>query len=187
MPNITRALKIKGWMLPEELEWLANAAQDCQRILELGPYRGRSTRALLDNSNAHLWCVDTWDSRIFKETYSSTAQYNSFLRNIADSRARVTVLRMTTKEATAHMPPELFDLVFIDADHTYEWVRHDILAYAPRLRSGGVLSGHDYFHRAPGLMRAVDELIGKGRFALAHHIWWTEVGDEWLFTRQPTN
>lgn len=178
MLDISRALKVKGWMTSEELRWLANAAQGCQRILELGSYLGRSTRALLDNSDAYLWCVDTWNSRIFKKTYSTGHHYNAFLKGIADARDRVTVLKMTTREAVKCMPVEPFDLVFIDADHTYKWVKHDILNFAPLLRLGGILSGHDYFSSAPGLMRAVDELIGKGKFALVHHIWWVKVGDE---------
>lgn len=37
-----------------------------------------------------------------------------------------------------------FDFVFIDAEHTYECVTADIAAFAPLIKSGGLLIGHDY-------------------------------------------
>jgi cephalosporin hydroxylase len=35
------------------------------------------------------------------------------------------------------------DLLFIDGDHTYEGVKADFEAYAPLVRSGGVIAFHD--------------------------------------------
>lgn len=37
------------------------------------------------------------------------------------------------------------DLLFIDADHTYEGCRHDWLTYAPFVRPGGVVAFHDIY------------------------------------------
>tara|TARA_B110000503_G_scaffold77992_1_gene119989 strand:- start:114 stop:665 length:552 start_codon:yes stop_codon:yes gene_type:complete len=51
------------------------------------------------------------------------------------------------------------DLVFIDADHSYDWVKKDIAAYTPKLKKGGFLSGHDIDF--PGVNRAVNEVIIK--------------------------
>jgi predicted O-methyltransferase YrrM len=42
------------------------------------------------------------------------------------------------------LAPEQFDLIFIDADHSYEGVRADIELSLPLLRPGGVLAFHDY-------------------------------------------
>lgn len=36
------------------------------------------------------------------------------------------------------------DLVFIDADHRYDHVVEDILAWYPKVKSGGIICGHDY-------------------------------------------
>ena len=49
------------------------------------------------------------------------------------------------------------DLVFIDADHSYSAVKQDILAYMPKLKEHGILSGHDIDY--PGVNKAVTELI----------------------------
>ena len=158
MPNIAKALKITGWMRPQELRWLAQQAANCEKIVELGVFRGRSVRAMLDNSDAHIWCVDDWNSRITKKSNSSDIEMFAFLENVADHIERLTVLRMTTEAAAETLPMEApFDMIFIDADHTYKWVKHDILAYRPMIRPGGLLCGHDA-HHAP-LMKAVNELV----------------------------
>ena len=49
--------------------------------------------------------------------------------------------------------------MFIDADHSYEWVKKDIAAYKPKLKKGGWLTGHDIDF--PGVNRAVNEVIVK--------------------------
>ena len=49
------------------------------------------------------------------------------------------------------------DLVFIDANHTYEHVKEDIEAWYPKIRDGGILSGHDFNGDFPGVEKAVRE------------------------------
>lgn len=59
----------------------------------------------------------------------------------------------------------VFDFVFIDADHYYESVKADVEAWWPKIRSGGILAGHDYAgvgdrREGWGVKRAVDEFFG---------------------------
>ena len=61
----------------------------------------------------------------------------------------------------ARVNREAFDFVFIDADHSYEAVRADILAYRPLVKRGGILAGHDYAPKWEGVRQAVDELLPK--------------------------
>lgn len=54
------------------------------------------------------------------------------------------------------------DFVFIDSDHTYEGTRAAILAFLPKMKSGGVLAGHDCetVHATfPGVLQAVREVL----------------------------
>jgi len=67
-----------------------------------------------------------------------------------------------------------FDLVYIDGCHLYESVKNDIKNFLPKIKNGGVLSGHDYATKEVvfeqenkeytndlgfGIMRAVDEFL----------------------------
>lgn len=62
--------------------------------------------------------------------------------------------------------PEMFDdesidLVFVDGNHDYEYVKADLQIYWTKIRKGGVMIGHDYFldQMFPGVKRAVDEFV----------------------------
>ena len=67
-----------------------------------------------------------------------------------------------------------FDLIYIDGCHLYESVKNDIKNFLPKIKNGGVLSGHDYATKEVvfeqenkeytndlgfGIMRAVDEFL----------------------------
>lgn len=49
------------------------------------------------------------------------------------------------------------DFCFIDANHTYEFVKKDIAAYLPKMKPGGVIAGHDFNLHHPGVIQAVSE------------------------------
>jgi predicted O-methyltransferase YrrM len=169
-PNIKRAQRVKGWMQPAELKWLAQAAQDKLRICEVGVYRGRTTRVLLDNSQAHIWCVDTWNYDI--------EDWPAFRRTIGKDWGRITPMRMRSSIAAPRLFYEFgagwFDMIFIDAGHDYQSVRVDIESYRQLLRPGGLFCGHDYSPKAwKGVVRAVNELVGD--FRVAGVIWYTTV------------
>jgi predicted O-methyltransferase YrrM len=60
-------------------------------------------------------------------------------------------------------PDESLDAVFIDADHEYEAVARDIDAWAPKVRPGGTLAGHDFTPHFPGVVAAVTERFAHWR------------------------
>jgi len=56
------------------------------------------------------------------------------------------------------------DFVYIDANHTYESMAEDISLYYPKVKKGGLLSGHDYDYGS--VKRAVDEFINRENLKL---------------------
>lgn len=61
---------------------------------------------------------------------------------------------------------ESLDLVFIDADHSYEAVSKDLPFWFKKIRKGGWLLGDDYNSCHPGTTKAVDEFAKKNNFTL---------------------
>lgn len=61
--------------------------------------------------------------------------------------------------AAAHLYDDAsLDFVFIDADHSYYAVAQDIDAWRPKVRSGGLLAGHDFCNWPGfGVIEAVSE------------------------------
>lgn len=79
---------------------------------------------------------------------------------------------MDSLAAAKTFQDQSLDLVFIDADHSYEGVKADIHAWAPKVRQGGILAGHDYDQPDfPGVKKAVDEFCNPN--IEAEWVWWT--------------
>ena len=60
--------------------------------------------------------------------------------------------------------PRYNDFVYIDGNHSYDFVKKDIELYYPRVREGGVFGGHDFHAMADkdyGVARAVLEFVDK--------------------------
>merc|ERR1712084_130496 len=47
-------------------------------------------------------------------------------------------------DAAKQLKNDYFDFIYLDARHDYCAVKDDIEHYYPKLRPGGILSGHDY-------------------------------------------
>lgn len=74
---------------------------------------------------------------------------------------------------------ESFDIIFIDADHSYTAAKKDILAWLPKVRKGGVLAGHDFNVRYYGVIKAVDEVLDIDNIKI-------EDDSVWIFKKKNT-
>jgi hypothetical protein len=88
---------------------------------------------------------------------------------------------MDSVKAAQCLPDNSLDFVFIDADHSYEGCSADIAAWAPKVKPGGLVGGHDYDNPrlvGNGVKKAVDEYIEANGIEL-------DLGDNWTwFTRR---
>ncbi len=174
--DISKALKIEGWMHADELLWLAQQAETRNLIVEIGSWMGRSTRALADNCPGKVLAVDTWQGsdedqhRALLEGKPKDWLMLQFMNNLAG--VNVYAYRLASLAAAETFKDELFDMIFIDAGHTYDDVKADILAWGNLLAPGGLLCGHDYHFEAPGVVEAVNELLDG--FKVCNSIWYVQ-------------
>jgi predicted O-methyltransferase YrrM len=170
-----KALTITGLTTAEDIQWLADHAKGRRTIVEIGPYQGRSTRALADaNDSGNVYSIDTWDST-WSGGRSDASTRAAFRRNCSDLMDRVMPIEWDSQRG---LPPDLrgmsVDMLWIDGDHAYEAVASDIRNFAPLVRAGGLICGHDYCVWHPEVMRAVDEAYGTRVQTIDIHrsIWW---------------
>ena len=116
-------------------------------VIEIGSDRGVSTELFL-LTTARVVAVDPWENLdSFQEFGERCAGY-----------PHLELCRGTSPEALAQFGAE-FDMCYIDADHSYEAVRRDILACARIVKPDGWLAGHDYHQ--PQVERAVLSMIDE--------------------------
>jgi predicted O-methyltransferase YrrM len=145
------------------------ARRDYTKGAEIGVYVGYYSRLLLDTiPNLNLLCVDSWAIRTWRErAYPLAVETLSRYPN-------VTIIRGKSVDVAKTVKDESLDFVFIDADHSYEAVKDDLLAWTPKVRPGGIVSGHDYYKSQSGklgVIRAVDEYVNEHGCALKLTEW----------------
>jgi len=152
------ATNIDGWMDSGELFWLAQQAAVSAKTLEVGVWKGRSTRTMGINTTGQVLGVDPW--RPYSELDATDEIYAEAMRNTADL-PNVELFRGTLET----LPREQFNFIFIDGCHEHAAVKQDIIVAMSLLAPGGKLAGHDY----PQVRRAVHEIFP--RVDLINSIW----------------
>lgn len=165
MIDISRALAIPG-VTPtgrNYYPWLAEQAQSRTTIVEIGCWLGGSARAMADNTAGTVICVDpfirTPDSQDDALWTDDPEWLWKTFQNNMDGLTNVIPMRMTSLEAARWLQGWKFDMIFHDADHSYDSVKADMLAWRPMLAPGGLLCGHDWAWPT-GLTPAVMETGG---------------------------
>lgn len=164
---------IPGWFdFADIYDRAVDEAADGAQFLEIGCWLGRSTcylgqRIKESGKDIRLFVVDTFEGVVKEEAQKAlieqgTSILDQFLANLraAEVENIVAVFPESSETAHIHFDDRSLDLVFIDGDHSYEAVRRDILQFAPKVKGGGVLSGHDYGN-SDDVRRAVRELLGS--------------------------
>lgn len=75
-------------------------------------------------------------------------------QRVAAFGGRGTIYHMRSLDAAEKVKDESLDFVFIDADHTEAGCTADILAWAPKVKPGGWVCGHD--HQYATVVRSLD-------------------------------
>lgn len=159
--------------------------------IEVGVWRGETSAKLLAGiPSLCLLMVDRWQvykksepSRTLKKAtadHMARAMQESIRRTDFAAGRRVIIIADSV-EAAVLLTPKSFDFCFLDADHSYQGVKGDLLAYLPLIKRGGLLIGHDYNSGYDkrgrfGVKRAVDEEFGdKVQVKDKFRLWWIEV------------
>jgi glycosyltransferase involved in cell wall biosynthesis len=154
----------EGWFYGPDIEEYRRLALDVPvggSIGELGCAKGRSLCSIADiikERKLNVVVVDTFagtdnektpEQRLVKLNYRG-----AFEESLARFGITATIHQATTTEAAALVPAHALDLLFIDADHSYEAVAQDLSNWEPKVQ--GVICGHDY-GTWPGVTKAVHE------------------------------
>lgn len=139
-----------GWTrdrLPHEL-----VARGLLRGAEIGVQLGEHAEQLLQAGVTNLLLVDLWASQgtgYFDIANRSDAEQERILKQ-CEARlkmwldAEAKILRGHSQRVCDQVEDGSLDFVYLDANHKYDALCGDLVAWYPKVRPGGIISGHDY-------------------------------------------
>lgn len=157
-------------------------------FVELGCWKGKSTVFLLteavnDGIPRKIIVVDNFvgstNTKTEKEIYKDVIQekaHAEFMNNISPVKQLLySVIIDESDKAAQFSSDNSVDVIFIDAGHSYQNVKADIEAWLPKMKKGGIMAGHDYNESWPGVIQAVNELLGKENITVENSCWFYKI------------
>ncbi len=124
------------------------------RGAEIGVECGYNAKTILERWPGFLYLIDIWIDSGQPDTPEKVC-----VKELAPFAGRFEMMKMPSVEAAKRFDPNFLDCIYIDAEHTYEAVKADLEAWYPIVRSGGMVSGHDFGVREPNERRGVAEAV----------------------------
>ncbi len=180
--------EIEGWMDVDELEWLHAMASERTTGIEIGAFQGRSTCALafglLEKKGGRLFVIDTFDGRgtTREEEFKDDPRelFRRFMENVGERGLQGVILPYLgssgDRTLVNEFQDESVDFLFVDGSHDKDSVTRDLALWTPKVKRGGILSGHDYHETWPSVVEAVDEFFVGAKVA-------NPVGGIWSVTK----
>jgi hypothetical protein len=120
--------------------------------VEIGTARGLFAEWMFKRiKKLKLYCIDPWiaypryvemcdeeGQKIYDDMFSQ-AQKKLAGKNVE-------FIRKYSIDAVKDFKDESLDFVYIDGNHTFEYVIQDIAEWERKVRKGGIVSGHDYWN-----------------------------------------
>lgn len=135
-------------------------------MAEVGCFCGESTRMFLTKASK-MFCVDPWADYVEDNGPMGKWKVVGMADIEAKFDAEVSSELQSGKVVKFKMPsvhgaravPGMLDLVYLDGNHSFDMLLEDIIEWVPKVKIGGIVSGHDY-DRQP-VKEAVNAFFGS--------------------------
>lgn len=114
---------------------------------EIGVQQGQYSKRLCKLiPGLKLYAIDSWKAFPGYREHINQDMFDGFYKEALEVLApyNCTLIREWSVEAAKQFDDGSLDFVYIDADHDFANVVKDIAAWSPKVRKGGVVSGHDF-------------------------------------------
>jgi len=117
--------------------------------VEIGVRDGEYSEILCKaNPNLKLWGVDPY---ISYDEYSDIKLHHTFdnylqtaVKRLELFKNRYTFMKEFSETAVKRFKDQSLDFVYIDGNHEFYYVASDIHYWSKKIKSGGIIAGHDY-------------------------------------------
>ncbi|MFT7644520.1 MAG: hypothetical protein ACI9BF_000169 [Candidatus Paceibacteria bacterium] len=158
--------------IPQPRDFLLNNLPPNPICCEVGVWKGEFSKRIIQVAKPKkLYLIDPW--KYFGEDYFYNREQpeQKFMQEAQDMRYEmvkesfanelssntVEIIRGTSDEAASKFEDEIFDFVYIDGNHSYDFVKQDITTYYKKTKPNGIVAGDDY--RMKDVQRAVQDFV----------------------------
>lgn len=150
--------QVHGWFDYEDAyKSFADALPENGTFVEVGVWAGKSIIFMASylthiNKKANIYAVDTWQGTPDEAEHKGLIEelggdlYEHFADNVkkAGLQGQMISVRLPSVTAAQLFGDQSIDLLFLDADHSYEGVSADIKAWKDKVKR--TIAGHDLDH-----------------------------------------
>lgn len=138
-----------------------------KNVIEIGSFSGDSGTIFSEEFDK-ITCIDKWESGYDPTNFdlaSNPEIYNmeeieQHFDKTVGYKNNVHKVKASSVEASKMFENYTFDMVYIDALHTYNGLISDLQAWFYKVKKGGFIAGHDAFSKFPGVTQAILEIFG---------------------------
>lgn len=145
------------------------------KMIEIGSYMGESTMLFASTGIfSSIYSIDPHDG---DEEFNELFNYDwNFVISEYNKNTRffdcITHIKDFSYNVYNKFEDGSIDFIYIDGNHSYESIKQDLQLYLPKLKSNGIISGHDYFEgRWPETVTAINEMIGEPDVVFSDSSW----------------
>ena len=144
---------------------------------EVGVCYGYYSEVLFQNiPGLKLYAIDSWD---MYEKYRDFKTAETYIKVYSDAKEKLApynceLIKKLSMDAVTDFADESLDFVYLDGNHSYDFVKDDIREWAKKVRKGGIVAGHDYYITRAGnhgVINAVDEYVKAHGYELNSTSW----------------
>lgn len=177
-------LPFEGWWQSTRETTLYETFADCGFKVgaEVGVRRGTNAIVMFRKiPGLKLYCIDPWVPYLRDTVDKQEGHLAACKRQLAGQNA--VFMRMFSTDAAKELEDESLDFVYIDGNHAFDFIMQDLIAWTPKVKKGGIVSGHDYYHFFQGgVVQAVDAYTMGNNISKFYIT--REKEHSWLFVRE---
>jgi len=130
-----------------ELKTLQSLCEGRELCCDVGTFTGSSAEAMILGGAGHIVTIDTFKSHSggpIVEATDQEEQLTQLFHRLRPYSGKYSIIMGRSEVVGPLFGEGVFNLVFIDAAHDYESIKRDIAIWRKKVKSGGILCGHDF-------------------------------------------
>ena len=135
----------------EPIRFIKNNLKKDLVCAEVGVYHGNNSLQMLKYlSIKKLYLIDMWEDWHLKFENghskiqrSNEGMYKHVLKRFS-TYSNIEFIRQKSMDAVKKFKNKSLDFVYVDANHSYDFFLEDLYAWEKKVKTNGVLCGHDY-------------------------------------------